>query len=69
MGVQLGSNRGVVIPFLFCFIVFLPFGFLVYCLFSLLTPLASLDFCENVFLVLTLVNELTSFVHKLVCFD
>ena len=28
---------------------FYPFAF--YCLFSLLTPLASRDFCENVFLV------------------
>ena len=37
------------LPFFFSFIVFLPFGFLLFILTA--TLLASRDFCENVFLV------------------
>jgi len=40
---------GRINPFFFLSSFFYPFAF--YCLFSLLTLLASGDFCENVFLV------------------
>ena len=56
----LGSNPGVstsISFFLSSF--FYPLAF--YCLFSLLTPLASRDFCENVFLVLC--TKIGSFHH------
>ena len=59
VGVQLGSNPGVSTSIFFSFIVFYPLAF--YCLFSLLTPLASRDFCENVFLVLC--TKIGSFHH------
>ena len=55
VGLQLGSSPGVSTSIFFSFIVFLPFGF------SLLTPLASRDFCENVFLVLC--TKIGSFHH------
>ena len=45
--------------FFFLSSFFYPFAF--YCLFSLLTPLASRDFCENVFLVLC--TKIGSFHH------
>ena len=47
------------LQFFFSFIVFYPLAF--YCLFSLLTPLASRDFCETVFLVLC--TKIASFHH------
>ena len=56
VGVQLGSNPDATIPFFFSFFLssFLyPLAF--YCLFSLLNPLASRDFCENVFLVVNII--------------
>ena len=52
VGVQLGSNHGVSS-------FFYPLAF--YSLFLLLTPLASRDFCENVFLVLC--TKIGSFHH------
>ena len=57
---QLGSNPGVSSSI--CFFLssfFYPLAF--HCLFSLLTPLASRDFCENVFLVLC--TKICSFHH------
>ena len=60
VGVQLGSNPGVSTSIFFFFHrFFYPLAF--YCLFSLLTPLASRDFCENVFLVLC--TKIGSFHH------
>ena len=60
IGVQLGSNPGVATSMFFFFRHFFnPLAF--YCLFSLLTPLASRDFCENVFLVLC--TKIGSFHH------
>ena len=60
VGVQLGSNPGVSTSILFFLSSFFyPLAF--YCLFSLLTPLASRDFCENVFLVLC--TKIGSFHH------
>ena len=56
VGVQLGSNPDATIPFFFfffSFIVFLPFGFLLFILTA--EPLASRDFCENVFLVVNII--------------
>ena len=60
VGVQLGSSPGVSTSiFYFLSSFFYPLAF--YCLFSLLTPLASRDFCENVFLVLC--TKIGSFHH------
>ena len=61
VGVQLGSNPDVSTSIFFFFLssFFYPLAF--YCLFSLLTPLASRDFCENVFLVLC--TKIGSFHH------
>ena len=50
VGVQLGSNPSVSTSIFFLSSFFYPLAF--YCLLSLLIPLASRDFCENVFLVL-----------------
>ena len=49
VGVQLGSNPACIYIYIFLSSFFYPFAF--YSLFSLLTPLAARDFCENVFLV------------------
>ena len=58
--VQLGTNPGVSTSTFFFFHRFsYPLAF--YCLFQLLTPLASRDFCENVFLVLC--TKIGSFHH------
>ena len=54
VGVQLCSNPDATIPFFFfSFIVFLPFGLLLFILTA--EPLASRDFCENVFLVVNII--------------
>ena len=54
-----GVQRRVYFHFFFLSSFFYPSAF--YCLFSLLTPLASRDFCENVFLVLC--TKIGSFHH------
>ena len=60
LGCNWVSTPACLLPFFFFFIVFFyPLAF--YCLFSLLTPLASRDFCENVFLVLC--TKIGSFHH------
>ena len=60
VGVQLGSNPGVSTSIFFFFHrFFYPLAF--YCLFSLMTPLASRVFCENVFPVLC--TKIGSFHH------
>ena len=60
---KLGCNwvptPACLLPFFFLSSFFYPLAF--YCLFSLLTPLASRDFCENVFLVLC--TKIGSFHH------
>ena len=60
---KLGCNwvptPACLLPFFFLSSFFYPLAF--YCLFSLLTPLASRDFCENVFLVLW--TKIGSFHH------
>ena len=60
---KLGCNwvptPACLLPFFFLSSFFYPSAF--YCLFSLLTPLASRDFCENVFLVLC--TKIGSFHH------
>ena len=61
VGVQLGSNRGLSTSIFFFFLTFFFYPLAFYCLFSLLTPLASRDFCENVFLVLC--TKIGSFHH------
>ena len=54
VGVQLCSNPDATIPFFFFLSSFFyPLAF--YCLFLLLNPLASRDFCENVFLVVNII--------------
>ena len=54
---KLGCNwvptPACLLPFFFSFIVFLPFGFLLFILTA--EPLASRDFCENVFLVVNII--------------
>ena len=60
VGVQLGSNPGVSTS-IFFFLSSSSYPLAFYCLFSLLTPLASRDFCENVFLVLC--TKIGSFHH------
>ena len=66
IGVQLGSNLSVAISsFFFLSSFFYPLAF--YSLFSLLTPLASRDFCENVFLVNVLLLfcfDIAKFLHE-----
>ena len=61
---QLGSNPAVATSFFFLSSFFYPLAF--YCLFSLFTPLASRDFCENVFLVMLVAKAFLVEIKKLI---
>ena len=54
VGVQLGSNSDATTPFFFFFLSSFFYPLVFYC-FSLLNPLASRDFCENIFLVVNII--------------